>query len=263
MPLIIAHGLPKSGSTFLYQVAKEAVAAGNGLEHYAAKEKFFPGMEVPDYVPNPTDDVIAPILATLPPNASYVLKTHGKITPSLKAQLAAGKIKAFLSFRDPRDALVSMLDAGARDRAENPDRFFAKLKKVDDAIRPVEHDWLRIRDWARCPQVLKIPYYLIAAEQDFVVDRLCRFLGAQSAAATIAARYAADKAGKITEFNQGVADRFLSQLSRADLLKLSDKLKGTIREVDALTARCMAESGFRLLYQNLHQRRQARLLALR
>ncbi len=262
MPLIIAHGLPKSGSTFLYQVTKEIAAQINGFSHYKGKEVFFPGMNVPDFVQDPTDEFVDSLLARLPPGAAFVVKTHGRITPLLASRIGSGKIKVVMSFRDPRDTVISMLDAGASDRSKGNKRFFTKLYDVDDAIGPAKSGWKTVRGWFDCPNLLLIPYYLIAARQSWVVDRLCEYLGAAQSRHRINADFSRDKHSRITEYHKGVADRFLDDLTPSQVQMLGRKLSVEIAEADALAEQRMAELGFRMLYHHMRQERDSRLAAI-
>jgi hypothetical protein len=263
MSLVVAHGVPKSGSTFLYQVAKDITEAINGFSHYEAKNRFFPGMEVPDFVAQPEDAFVDSLLERLPPGAAFVFKTHGRITPKMASRLRSGRVKAMMSFRDPRDTAISMLDAGVKDREKGRDRSFAALHEVEQAIGPTRHGWRIARDWIDCPNLLLIPYYLTATNQRWVVDRLCDYLGAAWGRYRINAKYAHGKDAKITEFHKGVADRFLDDLTPSQIERLGEKLAREIDEVDALTARWMGEYGFRLLHRHLKDERDRKLASLR
>jgi hypothetical protein len=262
MALIISHGVPKSGSTFLFQVAKDVATSINGFPHYKAKARFFPGMEVPDYVDQPADELIESLLEHLPPGAPYVLKTHGKMTPLIESGIRSGSIKAIVSFRDPRDAVISMLDAGVSDREKGKDRGFSRLYKVDEAVRPVKYGWNLARDWAYFPGVLAIPYLLTAAKQDIVISLVCDYLSAGHCYKSISGHYAQDKRTKITEFHKGVADRFLDDLTPEEIAKVSESLESEIAENDALTAQWMQAYGFRMLHQASYERRETRLKEL-
>src|ERR1022692_3741652 len=248
MTLIFAHGVAKSGSTFLFQVARDVAAAINGLPHNKAKSRFFPGMDVPDYVHQPADDLIEPLVRLLPPSAAFVLKTHGRITPLIASGIRSGLVKAVVSFRDPRDLVISMLDAGVSDRKKRKDRGFSPLYKVEDALQPVRDGWEAAREWAYFPGTLPVPYLLTATNQDFVIDLVCKYLSAEHCYHSIRERYAHDKETNIREFHKGVADRFLEDLTPEEIAGVSNSLEREIAESDALTARWMQTYGFQPLH---------------
>jgi hypothetical protein len=259
MTLVIAHGVPKSGSTFIYQIAKDALAAINGFSHREAKERFFPGESVPDFVPQPTDEIIERLSGRLPAGSIFVIKTHGRLTPLISAGLATGKIKALTSFRDPRDTVVSMLDTGERDRRRGADRSFGKLFHIDDAVRPARHAWKVAREWLSNASVLPIPYYLTASAQNEVIKLVFNHLGASAPDASLQAHYASEKEKRITEFYKGVPDRFLDSLTREEMIELGEKLAPIISEVDSMTAHWMAVYGYDLHYRQLSDRRRTKL----
>lgn len=259
MTLIIAHGVARSGSTFLYQVARDVAEAINGLHHNKAKALFFPEVDVPDYVFQPPDELIGLLVRLLPPAAAFVMKTHGRITPLIASGIRSGSIKAIVSFRDPRDAVISMLDAGIRDREIGSNRGFSSLYKAEDALQPVRSGWQAARDWAYFPGVLPVPYILTAIKQDFVIGLVCDYLSAAHCCHNIQERYAQDKRTRIGEFHKGVADRFLEDLTPEEIVKVSESLEREIAESDALVARWMQTYGFRLLHQVLYERRKTRL----
>ena len=262
MTLIIAHGLAKSGSSFLFQVARDVAAAINGFPQNKAKRLYFSGMDVPDYVYQPPDELIESLVRLIPPSGAFVMKTHGRITPPIDSGIRSGSIKAIVSFRDPRDAVISMLDSGVRDRGIGKDRGFSSLYKVEDALRPVRTGWDAVRDWAYLPDALKVPYLLTATNQDFVIRLVCDYLSAGHAYYGIRERYAADKGAKITDFHKGVADRFLEDLTPEEIVKVSESLASEIAESDALNAYWMQAYGFRTLHQSLYEQRQTRLSGL-
>jgi hypothetical protein len=262
MSLIIAQGVPKSGSTFLFQVIKDIEEALNGFPHPEAKKRFFPDRAVPDFVGEPSDAFVDGLAGRLPPDRAFVFKTHGKITPRLAARIASGEVKAVMSFRDPRDTALSMIDAGAVARARGRDRNCSNLHQVEDAVRPAKHGWKVARGWFDCPGVLLIPYHLTATNQTWVVDRVCEHLGAPQAAAAINAKFARDKEKRITEFHKGVADRFLDDLAPDQIQQLNTALSREIDEADALTGRCMRAYGFGDLYEQLRDARNARLQSI-
>lgn len=256
MVLVIAHGLPKSGSTFLYSVAKDALAAQTGMTPSETRRRFFGEANVPSFVDDPTDAFVDKVLHQLPPEASFVIKTHGALTPHIATLIQSGAIKAFASFRDPRDTIIAMLDAGEADRRSGSDRrFFASMRSVDEAIDPAKRQWARAQNWLNSPGVLRIPFYLIAREQDFVIAMLCDHLGVPLSTPAVQASYAHRSREAIPQFHKGIADRFLTDLPPGDVRRLTEIFAGEIREADDLSERTMQELGFRSLWASMTKQR--------
>jgi len=260
MPLILAHGQPKSGSTFLFEIAKWAVAHANGFPPGEFAEKFSLEPRLAQlYIEQPTADIVDAIEERLPEGKYYVIKTHGTLNPAIRARILNRTLLAFTSFRDPRDCIVSLLDAGMRDRAMGGERGFSRVLSVKDALKRTKFAWKNARDWANCKEILKIPYYLTVTDRDLVVTLICEHIGLGMAANAVQAKFKLEQIKKISQFNVGVADRFLDALSPADVAKATLALENQIRKVDQLTERWMTEFGHRAAYELIHTRREERL----
>ena len=244
MPLILANGFPRSGTTFLYEVARDQAALANGFTHEEGKARFFP--TVPDFVDEVPDRLVELILSQLPPDKFYVLKTHGRKTAVLASGIKRGDILAFVSFRDPRDTIVSMLERGSRDRAAQIASPFARLANVENAISAASFNFDRLRSWLGCPQVLRIPFLLIAHSQSFAVTLLCTFLGLEPPA-------------DFSQFVSGKPDRFLRDLPPADIMTLTARLSAEIRDYDAASERLLVPLGFGPMYSAARKERDAEI----
>ena len=263
MPLIIAHGQPKSGSTFLWQIAIAAAACANGSpQHQYRKTIFPPEVEPPDFVPQPTDEIIDTINGHLPDGKYYVLKTHGNITPNIAEGVKGNGLMAFTSFRDPRDCVLSMLDAGIKDRAKSNDRLFAKLLDVKDTLKRVKAGWSRTREWTKSAGVLKIPYYLTTHDQDRVIELICARIGLARFVSNVQEKFREGGRESITEFNKGIPDRFFDAMSVVDVLRTSFYFLDEIAEIDRLTEHCMTNLGYREAFDAMHARREERMNAI-
>ena len=260
MPLIVSHGLGKSGSTFLFQVALAAAAHANGVEQGKLRKEFFPeSVNLSNYAPQPTDEIIDTIEQYLPEGKYYVLKTHGEITPKIHSRLQDRTLKALISFRDPRDCAIAMRDAGAKDRATGNDRFFSTLENLNDTLKHVKFGWSGVRKWAKCDEVLKIPYYLTSTDQNRAVQLICNHIGLGRFTNSVQMKFSGEGKSKIGEFNQGIPDRFLDAMSTAELIGTTAHFEEEIAEVDSLTERWMTEFGLRETYDVLHARREERM----
>jgi hypothetical protein len=264
MPLIISHGLGKSGSSFLFQAAASAAARANGSKNLVrfARETFPESAKITHYAAEPTDEVIDTIERHLPGDKYYVLKTHGRLTPRIAARIQDGTLKTFTSFRDPRDCSIAMFDAGARDRAVSKNSFFATLADLPATFKHVKFGWSVTREWAGCEQTLKIPYYLTAADQNKAIQLVCNHIDLGKFADAVQQEFANPDSTKVWEFNKGVADRFLDAMSTYDLIWSSGYFMDEFEEVDALTEKWMTEYGYRDAYEVMHRRREKRMQAI-
>jgi len=263
MPLILAHGLPKSGSTFLAQVAIWAAAFGNGFGPREFKKKFLADSDsAHHFVVQPTDELIDRVERQLPEGKYYVLKTHGSITPRIRERVLDQSIKAFTSFRDPRDCVISLLDAGERARALGGDRAFTNVTNVKTAMMRVKASWATAREWANCDGVLAIPYYLIVTEKNHAVELICHHIGLGEITKSVQNMFKQEEILKNPQYNKGFADRFLEDLAPTRIKRITSYLREEIRESDELTRQRMTELGYRLIHKSMVARRESVLAAM-
>jgi hypothetical protein len=170
--------MPKSGSTFLAQVATLASVFGNGFDSNKNRKEFRAEFDkVRCFTMQLTDEFVDDIERQLPVGTYHVIKTHGLTTPKIRAGIRDRRIKAFTSFRDPRDCALSFLDAGIRDRAMGEDRPFSDITSIEVATKRVASAMAATREWTNLDGVLSIPYYLIVADQFRCVELICHHIG--------------------------------------------------------------------------------------
>jgi hypothetical protein len=259
MPVVIAHGQPKSGSTFLFGAAVELRNMVDGDTIYQAL-KLALGEDANAFE-NEIDAALVKHLLARAGHKTLVIKTHGTLSGDVRALVEAGRVRAFTSFRDPRDACRSMLDAGVSDRAKGNQRFFASKSRVDELVRPIARQFAALQSWLDCPQVLAMPYYIIANDQDFAVRLLAMHLGFGALASVVAAKMQARKTS-VPEFHKGISDRFLKDFSLEEIGYLNKVMAAQVATYEADAQRIMAKLGHRMLYARLVAMREARLREL-
>ncbi len=264
MTLILSHGQPKSGSTFLFQSARLAVDTANGMDLGTFRDRFFSSHpflkdDHRNFINDATDDIIERLLAAIPPEYYYLIKLHGDIGDFAKRQIENGRIRAFTSIRDPRDAAISMFDSGIRDREVKGNRWFSELTELSRTINAVKSHVSKIRKWVSCRNVMVFPYYLTSTHQDVAVHHLLKHLGLSRHAEIVTNHFATNKTERILEFHKGIADRFLEDISPQEVGMLTEKLSPEITQIDMLTERWMAHHGYRVLFHMLNYKRQTRL----
>ncbi|MCA0873458.1 hypothetical protein LCL97_21720 [Seohaeicola saemankumensis] len=257
MTVVIAHGQPKSGSTFLYMTALEVVQIVNREEFYTFKDRVL-GANTPTFVDKLTAETILEIDEKLAPGQTFVLKTHADLEDEVADLITAGRVKAFTSFRDPRDTALSTLNVGEKDRAKGETRWFAKITEIGQLTNPIQFQWAETRDWVRHPDVLAVPYYVTAMSQSTSVKLLTEFLGMGYLSNTLAADMDA-KREKLPEYNKGVLDRFVNELSVEDLKFANDTWADTIAEYNALLEETMTRLGHRMAYTYYTRMRDAKI----
>ena len=146
--IVVSFGVRKSGSTLAFEMAK-AVLELSG----------FPQEMLPDGVVEPdrkinivrtwTDVRLARLLEATA-GKKIVVKTHGSpdqlSVGALLGAIESRDVQIHVVYRDPRDAVLSMLDHGARSRENNRPNL-RQIVDVDDAIEALGPDVASLRRW--------------------------------------------------------------------------------------------------------------------
>jgi hypothetical protein len=263
MPLVLSHGQAKSGSSFLFQSAILACETENGMSQKQLRGTFFPkSYSQGNYLDVLTDDDVLRLLEYVPSGKYYTIKTHGRLTNLIRSKIEAGKIMAFTSIRDPRDMVVSMLDAGERDRDRKANNFFTTLHNIQDTLVHVKFGVARTSEWMSCHNVAVFPYYLTATNQDAAITHLLDHIGLSHRAAKVVRRFGHEKSQRIWQFHKGTPDRFLDDISRKQVSRLTGELALEIGLIDAEAEKWMNQFGYNELYVKLRNQRDERLRML-
>jgi hypothetical protein len=244
MTLVIAHGQPKSGSSYLFQIAKGAAECANGERHKTTREKYL-GTEMVGGVDVVTDDMLDRLTSAIPADVHYTVKTHGPLHSGVRAAIATGHITAFTSFRDPRDVCVSLLDAGKTARRQGNAKFFASLTEISQTVRPAAAGHRVMLAWADCPNVLAFPYYLTAGDRNYTVERLLRHIGLSAHTPAMLKQFGTGGTAKVWMFEKGIPDRFIDDAAPSDVAMLTRKLSAEIAATDRLNEHWMMLHGCR------------------
>lgn len=257
MPVVIAHGQPKSGSTFLYMTAIEIAQRVNNEEFYTFKNRVL-GEDLPTYIHELSAEFILDVNNAVGEDKLFIIKTHGKLTEDVEALLAQRTVTAFTSFRDPRDTALSTLNVGEKDRAKGVDRWFAQITDIEQLSRAINTQFEDTMKWVNNPYVLAIPYYITAMAQSAGVGLIADFLNAAYLKNVLAADMDA-KRTTLPEFNKGILDRFVEEMSAENIAFANDAWAQSIAAYDAALKHVMAQLGYTMAYNHFTQARDTRL----
>lgn len=170
--IYICYGITKSASTFLYQITEEILLA-SGQRICRIRQ---PGsIKLVNYY----DRITVPFLERIETKAAgqtVVLKTHGRLDPGVRKWIAAGRIRANASYRDPRELALSMVDNGARARklGELP---FSEIVTIEDAIPSIDLQLNYLKEWVEVPEVERFSYNEVCFATETTISRLCQQIG--------------------------------------------------------------------------------------
>jgi hypothetical protein len=176
--LVFSYGIPKSGSTLAFQLAR-CIAALNGH----SQRLMPPPLSAPGHRVNFHQELDPALLRAVADRAGdrvLVVKTHARPGPEWIAEFrrlaALGRVAAHVNHRDPRDICLALLDAGEKARRAG-EAAFSEFVTLDDAARRTAGYLEELRLWAALPGVLELRYEVCAFRMDEAIGRIKAHLG--------------------------------------------------------------------------------------
>lgn len=164
---------------------------------------------------------------------TFVVKTHRGPSPTVIQLKNKGSLRALYQFRDPRDALLSAAERGARNRAKGAKRSilrlgqyksFAKLMSIEDAIEWARDVLIPVWEaWQKYPGVHMVRYEDLLADTIGELRKLSDFIGFDATdeqLKTIDGHYRRDETRSSDpnlHFNKGVAGRFAEKFTPSQM----------------------------------------------
>ncbi|MBU8539435.1 hypothetical protein [Falsiroseomonas tokyonensis] len=168
--LVFSYGIPKSGSTLAFELAK-GVARLGGHRQPKLPAALLPGGHKVNFAQELTAEALRGLVSAAG-SRILVVKTHACPGPDwvaeYRALAAQGLVSAHVNWRDPRDICLSLLDAGrlARSRGE---RAFSEFETLEDAAAGVRRYLGEHAIWAGLPATLKLDYATCAFRTDAAI----------------------------------------------------------------------------------------------
>ncbi|HKK23117.1 MAG TPA: hypothetical protein VJ947_05475, partial [Pseudohaliea sp.] len=227
---VICFGARKTGSTLSFQLVS-ALLEARGHEQAGIP----PGAVDEDRVQHfaPAAWGAAPAwLATLESHAAdprlHAIKFHGPCTPALAALIDAGKVKAVVNTRDPRDSVLALRDAGRR----NSSGPFSNITGMGDALEAARAGCEVTRGWLR-EQVFVADYEQLAFDPACFFARAARYLQLAAPAAEEARELHARAAAATATRNVMRPRRFLHDWTTAQAALYSEVLREELAGLSA------------------------------
>jgi len=216
---VVSAGMQKSGSTLLHEYCKALVCRQHGDAGQRAFEGWVQTGPVGGSGSFPWNlwvNHVPALCALAAQHGPFALKTHAPY-PHVAAAVANEAIRTVFIHRDPRDAVLSALDHGARSRAAG-DWPYAECVDVASTL-PLVRKWCADAvTWLGPPGVLCFRYEDLLADTQAEVSRLAAFLGVPDtgkAAAAVIAQERADRQPGRNQFNKGAVCRWPQEMTVA------------------------------------------------
>ena len=165
--IVVSYGIQKSGSTLAFEMAR-AVLELNGYAQPRLAEGIVNARPPGINMVGPWTDERLSRLVEATEGWKIVVKTHGSpqalSTSRVLDLVGSGDLKIHVVFRDPRDTVLSLLDAGVRARARKQ-AYFSEIRTFDGTIAMLGARLQALRQWGSFPS-LKLEY------DDFAFDRV-------------------------------------------------------------------------------------------
>lgn len=223
--LIISYGQPKSASTFMVNLLKRACAA-MGSEQEQLKDRVFVG-DLSKYRNFLRDiDALREISLSIGQDDYLAIKTHGALTRSTRELIDGGKAVAFLSYRHPGDAALSIFEAGARERAAGKSVQFSRLDTHRKAIDSMAGHIRRTTvPWLKSGLAHPFSYQQITQDGETAVQRIANIIGVDGDALLKDEQVSALLSGekRVYNYNKGVSGRHREVFSSEDLMYLEER----------------------------------------
>ncbi|WP_421725720.1 hypothetical protein [Bauldia sp.] len=232
--IYICYGQPKSASTAISRLTARIIHLKYGVTVAEIGKKYLP-QDLRTAFIGQVHRVIDRLDNSIPRQITYRVKTHGPPTAPIDELLASRQVLACVSFRDPRDVALSMLDAGVIDRREGRGRSFSNFHTFDDVFSPIRRNLKILKLWLAVPGVTRIPYELVASQPAIVAQRIIRQMGFDDVDANQAARSIVEKKESIPEFNKGIVGRYKTEMPEPYQEKFDNEFGDDIRLIQKLT----------------------------
>lgn len=212
--LVFSYGVPKSGSTLAFQIARAAAFLSGHPQRLLPPPLSAPGHRVNFH--QRLDADLLHRVAERTGDRILVIKTHdapGDEWAAAYRDLASrGQAKAIVNHRDPRDICLSLCDAGRAARAQG-ETAFAEFVTLDDAARRVQGYLTELEAWRGLPGLLDVRYEICAFRMGEAITAIRTHLGLRGLSWPVRL-YAGHFA--FTHRNKAVPERHVTELGAAD-----------------------------------------------
>jgi hypothetical protein len=228
--LVICCGMAKSGSTLSFELVR-GVLIGAGHRQAKIRSIGIKPRARGNHIAGLSRESILDIVEAIGPDRIVGAKTHKCFSDDMfrwMEQLQAErKIQIVVSYRDPRDVCLSLLDHGAKAR-EDGRSGFSKVHDLSEAADVFARAIPKFRKWGSLKGSLRLHFETMAFSPDDAIDAIEDVLGVScdhEAAKTHAFE------GAFTQRNKAKRNRFEDELDETQKKELGTRFGEFIERV--------------------------------
>ncbi len=229
--IIINTGIPKSGTTLLFDYQKDLISETQGSKALDELKRINNNSR---YIQTINDDIYQMLVDIHSNFGSITVKSHEAVNDYFRKLIELHGAKVTCCYRDPRDVILSAMDHSVRSRkGMDKSGAFANIQSVQDGAREMKK-WAEIFfTWRDYANVMMIRY------EDFIQNKLetllemVRFIGLtvdKVAVNRIFTKHE-DLMNTKPNFNKATCYRWKSEMTDDDLKFCNDYLSEEILEM--------------------------------
>jgi hypothetical protein len=231
--IILSVGMPRAGSGWYYNLTNDLMLANGAQDARQIRQRYhLQGIltEVNCNIGALTPRRITAVMFPSVFGNTFVIKAHAALTPYARFMIQRGLIRSSYIYRDPRDALLSVMENGQRALQRGQVNAFSPFAEFEAALHFMV-EYLRIwESWMDCREVLLVRYEDMLLNYESEAEHLLHFLAldlAQTQIQAVIEKYRPEKAQpdqKGIHFSHGKIGRFRQKMSPEQQGKMADQM---------------------------------------
>ncbi len=233
--IVLSVGMPRAGSGWYYNLTNDLMLASGAQDARLIRKRFhLQGIltEVNCNIGALTPRrLLAVCLPALMGN-TFVIKAHAAPSPFALRLIRVGTIRPSYIYRDPRDAMLSVMENGRRAIEKGRANAFSPYADFDAALNFMA-EYLQVWEaWMTCSQALLVRYEDFLLNYNHEAGRLVDFLGLdiqKPEIRSILTRYQPEGAKpdqKGLHFSHGKIGRFRQKMNPEQQDAMADRFSG-------------------------------------
>ena len=183
--LYFSYGMTKTGSTLAFELARSALDLCGYPQDPAKLEGIIINARL-NFVNTLQKAGLQKTMAYARKlGHPLVLKTHARPPEELADMIKRGEAVVQVSYRDPRDMALSMLDHGIRARARGSNSF-SELKTLEQTLENIRQQFETLSLWLKLPNVLPLYFEDVGFATPAAAKQVLQRLGLRLDAKTLA-----------------------------------------------------------------------------